>query len=55
MVPRYEKTQYKILVFSRPLFKFFQHIESERQENCDDASVNGQLAAFHQLYQTKYL
>jgi hypothetical protein len=38
MVPQYDKTQYKLLVFSAPLLNLFQNNVGEKRENCGAAS-----------------
>ena len=46
MVRQYDNTQYKLLVFSRPLLNLFQHNEGEKRENCDASSESGLACNF---------
>jgi hypothetical protein len=38
VVSQYEKIEYNLLAFSRPLLNLFQHNERQKRENCDAAS-----------------
>jgi len=46
MIPHYEKTQYDLLAFSRPLLKLFQHSEGGKREKYDAASEFGLACNF---------
>jgi hypothetical protein len=46
MVPQYDKTQYRLFVFSAPLLNFFQNNEEEYRENCGAASETGLACNF---------